>query len=239
MEICVIKIYVKSINSCIKYIVAHFFIELIANHIHVWDCVACDRYFIQYIITSNGEIFQIVHPPFFAGFSNNLCFSFATVWLIETPQCRSDNTPNFSHETSLFIAALKRQIRLVKGIPTATYLRSRSKWQHACFFSHFLSLSPFLLLPLSFSLSSKGVLSRSLRNSPRERLSVRIRCYDICILLHRYRTATANLIAEGRKMRQGIDPSDKSGASFLWHGTRTRAQVDEGRDWLAGHKSAG
>lgn len=84
---------------------------------------------------------------FFLLASRIICagFSFATVWSTETPQCRGDNTPNFSHGTSLFIATLKRQIRLVKGDPYGNIFALSFKVTARPAFSLTLSFSLFII----------------------------------------------------------------------------------------------
>lgn len=163
-----------------------------------------------------------------------------TVWPTETPQCRSDNTPNFSHEMSLFIATLKRQIQLVKGDPYGNIFAFSFKVTAHSHFSRSLFLSLSLSIYLYPSLSLKGVLSRSLRNSPR-----RTNPEDS---MRRYLHFTSSLSKEQRQQiwLQRVERCDRESIWVTSQGELSLAQDENSgasrwreKNWLAGRKSAG
>jgi len=127
-------------------------------------------------------------------FKWNPCLEFFSAAILADRNAGSNLQANSWSQVSLFIATLKRQIRLVKEDLTATYLRSRSKWQNAC------SCSVYLRHRRVFCRDSCVILGGE---------SVRFQCDDICILLPRYRRNSDSRFncREGPETRQWTDSS--------------------------------
>jgi hypothetical protein len=154
-------------------------------------------------------------------FSNNLCFmpdfsseihvGFFPAAILADRNAGSNLPPNSWSQVSLFIATLKRQIRLVKKDLTATYLRSRSKWQNA------RSCSVCLRHRRVFCRDSCVILRGE---------SVRFLRDDICILLRRYRRNS-----DSRFDRRKDSESTRLQGEVSGRKTGAGARAGEGSGW--------